>query len=136
MGQKVSLYRDRRQDIEVNKMLERVWVFQRIRIFQRVRIIQGVRIIQRVRIFQRMWACKRVWVCSAVILFLLFGASFIFTSSSDAGGQLRGRARRSPSSTSDDMNKGLQFRLSEGAEQAEHREPVGPVRAEVLPESD
>src|SRR5262249_35125084 len=43
---------------------------------------------------------------------------------------------RSPSSTSDDMNKGLQFRLSEGAEQAEHREPVGPVRAEVLPESD
>src|SRR5262249_12841912 len=80
--------------------------------------------------------CQRLWVFSSVILFLLFGASFIFTSSSDAGSQLRGRPRRSPASTGDDMNKGLQFRLSEGAEQAERREPAGPVRAAALPESD
>src|SRR5215469_7015584 len=99
-------------------MLERVWVFHVVRDRRRVRIQQ------------------QVWVCSSVILFLLFGASFIFTSSSDAGGQLRGRPRRPPSPTSEDMNKGLKFRLSEGAEQAEHRETVGPVRAAVLPDSE
>src|SRR5215469_216333 len=99
-------------------MLERVWVFHVVRDRRRVRIQQ------------------QVWVCSTVILFLLFGASFIFTSSSDSGGQLRGRPRRPPSSSSDDMNKGLQFRLSEGVEQTGHRERPGPVQAAALAENE
>src|SRR5262249_15940891 len=66
----------------------------------------------------------------------LSGASSLFTSSCEGGGKLRGRTRRSLSSTSDDINKGLHFRLSEGAEQAEHRPPVGPVRAAVLPDTE
>jgi len=80
--------------------------------------------------------CQRVWVCSSVILFLLFGASFIFTGSSNTGGQLRGRGRVPSSSPNSDMNKGLQFRLSEGAEQSDKSAPTGPARAAVLPEDD
>src|SRR5262249_42928818 len=89
------------------------WVLQREGIRQRAWVRRRVWVSQRARVRQREWVWQRVWVWSSVILFLLFGASFIFTSSSDAGGQLRGRSRRSPSPTSDDMNKGLQFRLSE-----------------------
>src|SRR5215469_10854788 len=117
-------------------MHERAWVGHEARVRQRRWVRQRASVLQRVWVRQRGWVRERAWVWSSVILFLLFGASFIFTSSSDAGGQLRGRPRRSPSSTSDDMNKGLQFRLSEGVEQTEHREQPGPAQAAALPESD
>src|SRR5215471_14916315 len=123
-------------------MHERAWVRHEDRVRQRVWIRRGAWVLQREWIRQRawvrrrVWVWQRVWVWSSVILFLLFGASFIFTSSSDAGGQLRGRSRRTPSSTGDDMNKGLQFRLSEGVEQTGHRERPGPVQAAALAESE
>src|SRR5262249_9121924 len=83
-------------------------------------------------------ARSRIVVYSALVLVLLFWASFVFASSSSAGGQ-QNRARRSPGAAvarRDNGEKGLQFRLSEGAEQPEHRSEAGSVQAAALSETE
>src|SRR5262249_27427793 len=82
---------------------------------------------------------SRILVYSALVLFLLFGASFVFTGNSSAGGQQNRGGRRSRSAavnSHDTGENGLQFRLSEGAEQPEHRSEAGSVQAAALSETE
>src|SRR5690242_2519658 len=73
----------------------------------------------------------RVWMCSVFVFLALLGSSFLCATGSTAESQ-RGK-RPAPSG---EMTKGLQFRLSEGAEQSERRTPSEPARATPLAESD